>query len=128
MKLLLDERKLIIAIGNNIEFGVWGNLPNGMSSWKLTASSYTTDANYTLIDIGNQEIPTYVIAGQYYYIDGKFKLADECPNEYRDNIKANTESIITIEDALCETEIANEDRLAALEDAICELSIVLTNN
>ena len=127
MKLLLDERNLIIAIGSSIEYGVWGNVKD-IKSWKITEASYVMDGNYTLVDIGDTEIPTYVKEGQYYYIDGEFKLADECPNEYRDNIKANTESIVIIEDALCETELANEDRLTALEDAICELSIILTNN
>lgn len=126
MKLLLDSRNLIIGIGNNIEYGEWGNIEN-VKSWRITPTHYMMDGDYHLEDIGDTEIPTYVKEGQYYLINGEFKLADECPNEYRDSIKANTESIVTIEDALCETEIANEDRLAALEDAICELSIVLTN-
>ena len=126
MKLLLDERKLIVAIGATIEYGVWGNVEN-LASWKITPSYYIMDGNYTLVDLGDLEIPTYVKEGQYYFINGEFKLADECPNEYRDRITMAEESIVTIEDALCETELANEDRLAALEDAICELSVVLTN-
>lgn len=127
MKLLLDERKIIIGIGSSIEYGIWGNIEN-LASWKITETSFIMDNNFTVVDIGDKEIPNYVIEGQYLYIDGEFKLRDECPNPYRDSIKANKESIVTIEDALCETEVANEDRLAALEDAICELSIVLTNN
>lgn len=124
MKLLLNERNLIIAIGNEIEYGVWGNVKD-IASWKITESFYVMNGNYHLIDIGDQEIPTYVIENEYYYIDGEFKLADECPNEYRDNIQANTDSIVTIEDAICETEVYNDERIAELENAICELSTLL---
>lgn len=125
MQILLNDRKVIIAIGTSIEYGVWGNIED-IQSWNINNNYYLMDANYTVQFV--DEIPSYVEEGKYLYIDGEFLLKDECPNEYRDSIKANTESIITIEDALCETEIANEDRLAALEDAICELSIILTNN
>ena len=131
MKLLLDERNLIIAIGSSIEYGVWGNVGTA-KSWKITNSYYTMDNNFTVIDIGYTEIPTYVKEGQYYYIDGEFKLADECPNEYKDriveaesSIALNEESIIVIEDAMCETETITDERIAALEDAICELSLLL---
>ena len=95
MKLLLDERKMIAAIGNNIEYGVWGNIKDA-ASWRLTPTSYIMDANFTLVDIEDMEIPLYVRPNEYYFINGEFKLADECPNEYRDSIYANTESIITI--------------------------------
>ena len=124
MKLLLDERNLIVGIGSAIEYGVWGNIKD-LASWRITPTSYMMDANFTLVDIGDTEIPTYVHEGEYYYVDGEFKLADECPNEYRDSITANTESIVVIEDAMCDTEIYNDERIAALEDAICELSMLL---
>lgn len=124
MKLLLDERKLIVGIGAAIEYGVWGNIKD-LASWRITPTSYIMDANFTLVDIGEQEIPTYVKECQYYYIDGEFKLADECPNEYKDRIETAEESIVTIEDAMCETDVFNDERIAALEDAICELSMLL---
>lgn len=124
MKLLLNERKLIVGIGAAIEYGVWGNI-QGLASWKITPTNYMMDANFTLVDIGDKEIPTYVQEGAYYYIDGEFKLADECPNEYKDRIVTAEESIVTIEDAMCETEVFNDERIAALEDAICELSMLL---
>lgn len=124
MKLLLNERKLIVGIGENIEYGVWGNLEE-IASWKITASYFLVDDNFTLIDIGDMEIPTYVTENRYYFINNEFKLGDECPNEYRDSIKENTQSIITIEDAICETEVYNDERIAELENAICELSTLL---
>ena len=126
MKLLLDERNLIIAIGNDIEYGVWGNVEN-LPSWRITPTCYMMDGNYHLVDIKDTEIPTYVQSGSYYYINDEFKLADECPNEYRDRITNTEKSVTTIEDAICETEIFNDERISALEDAICELSILLTN-
>lgn len=85
MKLLLNERNLIIAIGSSIEYGVWGNVGE-LASWKITETSYAMDDNYTVVDIGDAEIPTYVKEYQYCYINGEFKLVDECPNEYKERI------------------------------------------
>lgn len=87
MKLLLNERGKIIAISNSIEFGVWGNIGNA-SSWKISNCSYTVDDNYRVVEVADSDIPTYVNEYEFYYIDGEFKLADECPNEYRDRITA----------------------------------------
>ena len=36
MKLLLDERNLIVAIGSDIAYGVWGNVKD-MYSWRITS-------------------------------------------------------------------------------------------
>ena len=85
MKLLLDERNLVIGIGSEIEYGVWGNLKD-CASWKINQSSYAMDNNYRVEDIGDTEIPTYVREGEYFYVDGEFRLADECPNEYKERI------------------------------------------
>lgn len=93
MKLLLDERKLVVAIGSGIEFGVWGNVRDA-SSWRITPTEYMMDANYTLVDIGETEIPTYVKPYAYYYIDGEFRLADECPNEYKERIVTLEETTV----------------------------------
>lgn len=93
MKLLLDERNLIIAISNDIEYGVWGNVGE-LASWKI-ASAYAMDHNYHVVNIGDIEIPTYVHEGGYYYIDSEFKLADECPNEYKERIKVLEEENAT---------------------------------
>lgn len=134
MKLLLDERNLIIAIGSDIEYGVWGNVKTA-ASWRINPTYYMMDGNFHLVDIGDTEIPTYVKENQYYYVNGEFKLADECPNEYKDKIKEVettveevVDNITVIEDAACETEIMTDERITALEEAICELSILLENN
>lgn len=92
MKLLLNDRNLVIAIGSEIEYGVWGNIKD-LASWKINQNQYVMDNNYTVVDIGDTEIPTYVVDGEYYYIDGEFKLADECPNEYKDRIVALEEEV-----------------------------------
>lgn len=124
MKLLLDERKCIIAISNEIEYGIWGNVGN-LASWKIAKTNYCMDNNYSLVEIADNAIPTYVRPYEYYFINGEFKLADECPNEYKDRIIVAEESISVIEDALCETETYNDERMAAIEDALCELSTLL---
>lgn len=128
MKLLLDERNLIIAISNYIEYGVWGNAGE-LASWKI-ASAYAMDNNYHVEDIGDIEIPTYVHEGAYYYIDGEFRLADECPNEYKDRIKSLEEALaITDETAieLYEAYVAQDEVNSAQDDAIIELYELISN-
>lgn len=97
MKLLLDERNLVIGIGSEIEYGVWGNIKN-LASWKINNTSYVMDNNYRVVDIGDTEIPTYVNEGEYYYIDGEFRLADECPNEYKERIEVQEVEIATLKE------------------------------
>ena len=121
MKLLLDERNLIIAIGNSIEYGNWGNIQD-MSSWKISTTRYIMDNNYSVVDIGDLEIPNYVNPNEYYFIDGKFKLADECPNEYKDRI-------VTVEEELTNTELALVEQYEinlALEDDLINTQLALT--
>ena len=120
MKLLLDERKLIVGIGSAIEYGVWGNVAN-LASWRITPTSYIMDANFTLVDLGDTEIPTYVHEGQYYYIDGEFKLADECPNEYRDRIVELEEEVAITELTMIENYEAQEEINAQTENALIEI-------
>lgn len=111
MKLLLNERNLIIGISNTIEYGVWGNIRE-LSSWKIGANEYAMGNNYSVVDIGDTPIPTYVTAGAYYYIDGEFRLADECPNEYKERIKVlEEENANSIE---CEAELLYELSLMQL--------------
>lgn len=121
MQLLLTERNLIIGIGSNIEYGVWGNIKD-LASWKITQTSYAMDNNYRVLDIGDTEIPTYVVEGEYYYIDGEFKLADECPNEYKDRI-------VVLEDDLLNTQLALTEQYESnlvLEDDLLNTQIALT--
>lgn len=120
MKLLLNERKLIIAIGNSIEYGVWGNAGE-QASWRISDNYFMMDNNFTLEDIGDTEIPTYVNEGQYYYVNGEFKLADECPNEYRDSITKLEEEVAITELTMIENYEAQEEINAQTENALIEI-------
>ena len=127
MKLLLDERNIIVAIGSIIEYGVWGNVGE-VASWRITKNSYMMDNNFTVVDIGDIEIPTYVHEGEYCYIDGKFKLRDECPNEYKDRIQELENNNAVLEEQLVNTEMtmienyeAQEEINAQTENALIEI-------
>ena len=109
MKLLLTERCQIMAISNLIEYGVWGNVGNA-ESWRIGKTSYTMDDNYTVVEVADSEIPTYVKEYEYYYIDGEFKLADECPNEYKERI--------------AELEAQNADSIEIEADLMYELALI----
>ena len=78
MKLLLNERKQILAINNSIEYGVWGNL-GSLASWKIGNLDFMRDDNYSLIEINEELIPIYVQPGKYYFINDSFQLAED-PN------------------------------------------------
>ncbi len=129
MKLLLDERNLIVGISNTIEYGVWGNVKD-LYSWKIGINEYAMDNNFSVVDIGDAEIPTYVTPGAYYYINGEFKAADECPNEYKERVEYLEEALaITDETAieLYEAQAAQEEINSAQDDAIIELYELLSN-
>ncbi len=85
MRILLDERKVIIAIGPNIEFGVWGNIGE-LPSWKISPTYYMMDDKYTVVEVG--EIPSYVTPTLYRYVNGEFVLAEEAKNELEKRIEA----------------------------------------
>ena len=116
MKLLVDERNLVIGIGSEIEFGVWGNVKN-LASWKINNTSYLMDNNYRVEDIGDTEIPTYVNAGEYYYVDGEFRLADECPNEYK-------ERIVDLEGTVAEQEMSIYELTEYNAEMLYEISLL----
>ena len=127
MKLLLSERNLIIAIGSSIEYGVWGQVGNA-ASWKITQTSYIMDNNFRVEDIGDVEIPNYVQPEQYYYIDGEFKLADECPNEYKDRIVAAEEEITNTQIAMVEQYEDNlemSENLSSAQDDLTSTQLAL---
>ena len=128
MRLLLDERKLIVAIGSEIEYGVWGNVEDA-KSWKITNTYYVMDNNYTVVDIGDQEIPSYVHENEYYYIDGEFKLADECPNEYKDRIVELETTVEVTNEDLLNTQLALTEQYEScivLEDDLLNTQLALT--
>lgn len=117
MKLLLDERNLIIGISNTIEYGVWGNIRE-LSSWKIGANEYAMDNNYSVVDIDDTEIPTYVTPGAYYYIDGEFKLGEECPNEYKDRIKVLEEEKVTLQEQVATQSAVIDELLTVILPAL----------
>ena len=129
MKLLLNERNLIVAMGNSIEYGVWGNMKD-ISSWKITDSQYMMDSGFHLVDIGEQEIPNYVHENEYYYIDGEFKLADECPNEYKDRIVVLEDAAEITSDELMNTQLALADQYETnlvIEEELLNTQLALTD-
>lgn len=85
MKLLLNDRNIIIAINNEIEYGVWGNL-DSLPSWKIGKTSYLIDENYSLIEMEESLIPLYVCPNRYCFIDNSFQLVSN-PNQDIENIK-----------------------------------------
>lgn len=85
MRLLLDEKKVIIAIGADIEFGVWGNI-GVFPSWKISSTFYIIDDTYTVVEVN--EIPNYVTPILYRYVNGEFVLAEEAKNELEKRIEA----------------------------------------
>lgn len=94
MKLLLNDRNEIQAIGSHIEYGVWGNM-DGLSSWKINENFYMMDGNFHIEDVAADSIPSYVTGnGNYIYKNGEFFLKDSIPNEYK-------ERIAELENALC---------------------------
>lgn len=116
MKLLLNERNQIIAISNLIEYGVWGNIGKA-ESWRIGKTSYIMDDNFTIVDVEDAHIPTYVREYEYYYVNGEFKLADECPNEYK-------ERILELEN---EVKVLQEENIASSEmeaELLYELSLM----
>lgn len=120
MKLLLDERKLVIAISNNIEYGIWGNVGTA-ASWRISKTNYCMDNNYKVVEIADEAIPTYVRPYEYYFINGEFKLADECPNEYKDKI-------VALEATIAEQEEFIANLLEAQVELTYEVSLLELNN
>lgn len=115
MKLLLSERGQIIAISNLIEYGVWGNVGNA-KSWRIGTNSYIMDDNFSVIELEDIDIPTYVKEYEYYYINGEFKLADECPNEYKDKITELENQVIITEQAITDLDLQDIETQQMLTD------------
>lgn len=130
MKLLLTERGQIVAINSSIEYGVWGN-HGTVASWRIGKMSYMMDDSFSVVEVPDAHILTYVREYEYYYIDGEFKLADECPNEYRDRITAlealTLEQKLQLQQAddtaieLYEMQMAQEEINQAQDDALIEI-------
>ena len=68
MKLLLDNRKLILHIWEGIEFGTY----DGEEKWKVSEYLYMIDNGYTCVEI--TDVPLEVIPEKYFYIDNEFVI------------------------------------------------------
>lgn len=108
MKILIDERNVIIAIGSGIEFGVWGNV-NDLASWKVSPTSYMMDNNYTVVEV--DEIPSYVTPKQYRYENSEFVLNEDCPNEYKERITVLEGTVAEQKTSICELTEYNAEML-----------------
>lgn len=108
MKLLLDSRKLIIAIGEDISFV----MHEGVEKWKVSNSLYYIDEGYTIAEIA--ELPLDVTQGKYFYIDNQFILNPNWNNSVEDIQELNNRiNEVLIKKAESELEI--DERLTKIE-------------
>ena len=121
MKLLIDNRGLIVFIGVNIEFGIFDE-PN-VEKWKID-NCYAIDSGYTLVEV--ESIPLEVIPGKYFYIDGEFTLNPNYSNpneleakvtELEDLLFASDEAVVS----LYEMQMAQDEINVAQDEAITDL-------
>lgn len=102
MKLLLDSRKLILAIDDNIE------LVNheGYAKWKIGKYSYYLDEDYTLEEVEN--VPIDIIANKYFFIEGEFVLNPNWSNTPEDIAKLQAENTSLKSELSLLQEVVNE--------------------
>lgn len=118
MKVLLNERNNIVAIGSVIEYGVWGNVGD-LASWKVSPTSFIMDNNYTVMEVAG--IPAYVKPKLYRYENGEFVIDDDCPNEYKERITALEQQLADTEIFMIETYEAQEEFKSNTENALVEI-------
>lgn len=118
MKVLLNERNSIVAIGSVIEYGVWGNVGE-LASWKVSPTSFIMDNNYTVMEVAG--IPAYVKPKLYRYENGEFVIDDDCPNEYKERITALEQQLADTEIFMIETYEAQEEFKSNTENALVEI-------
>lgn len=102
MKLLLDSRKLILAIDDNIE------LVNheGYDKWKIGKYSYYLDEDYTLEEV--DEVPVDVIPDKYFFINGEFIINPNWSNTPEDIAKLQAENASLKSELSLLQEVVNE--------------------
>ncbi len=120
MKILLDDRGLILVISNDIEFGTF----DGEEKWKVGNGMYFIDNNFTMVEVDS--VPVEVIPDKYYYIDGEFVLNPNYSNpsemeakvtELEDLLLASDEAVVY----LYEMQIAQDEINVAQDEAITDL-------
>lgn len=115
MDLLLDSRKKIMAIDNNITFGVFDE---PIEKWKA-GNIYFIDCNYT--KVSNIEVPIDIIPNKYFYIDGSFVIDPNYNNSSMEvsELKQQLSGLNTqMNERLGQTElevVQNDFRLCLLE-------------
>lgn len=102
MKLLLDNRGLILAFGSDIELVTH----EGYDKWKIGMFSYYIDDNYTLEEI--DEVPVDVIANKYFFIEGEFVLNPNWSNTPEDIAKLQAENASLKSEISLLQEVVNE--------------------
>ena len=125
---LLTKGENIIGFGDSITYGIFDE---DFPKWKVLLNNVITyhidmEKEYKVID-NIDNMPKDYRRGKYFFVDGKFILNPNWkPFLTQEQRLLNAEnSIITIEDAMCETEVYSDERISAIEDALCELSTLL---
>lgn len=126
MKVLVNGNE-IVAFGVKITLGNYEG--ESFKKWRIDTGEYiyyVVDDNATLID-GELTVPEDFETGKYLYENGELILN---PNwkpflSQEQRLLNAEEAIVTIENAMCETEIYSDERISAIEDALCELSTLL---
>lgn len=108
MKLLLDSRKLILAIDEVIEFGIFED----MQKWKVGSNAYYIDNGFMLEEV--LDIPIDIIPNKYYLIDGEFILNPNWINT-PEEIKTINKQIDSLVLQRAESELEIDERLTTLE-------------
>ncbi|WP_029502484.1 hypothetical protein [Lachnoclostridium phytofermentans] len=102
MKLLLDSRKLILAIDENIEFVTH----EGLAKWKIGETTYYLDNNFSVEEL--IDIPFDIIPIKYFYIDGEFVLNPNWSNTPEDISKLQAENASLKSELSLLQEVVNE--------------------
>lgn len=108
MKLLLDSRKLILAISEKIDFVIHED----MEKWRIGEYSYYMDNNYSVEEV--LDVPIFVVPDKYFYIDEEFILNPNWSNA-PDEIKELNKRIDAILLEKAESEIEIDERLSKIE-------------
>nr|WP_295681489.1 hypothetical protein [uncultured Lachnoclostridium sp.]DAD92270.1 MAG TPA: hypothetical protein [Siphoviridae sp. ctQ0C17] len=102
MKLLLDSRKLILAMDDVIDFVTH----ESYEKWKVGMFSYYMDNNYTLEEV--DEVPIDIVANKYFFIDGEFVVNPNWRNTPEDISKIQEDNAKLKSELSLLQEVVNE--------------------
>jgi len=120
MKLLLDNRNLILVISNDIEFGTF----EGEEKWKVGNKMYFIDDDFSVAEV--ESVPVEVIPDKYFYIDGEFVLNPNYsnPSEMEAKVEELEELLLASDEAvvsLYEMQLVQDEINIAQDEAITGL-------